>query len=125
MTWAVWRFGENAIPVLLDDKTVEPEDGGDAVGDSAAIAASATATRGRDGRARSSRRLRWNAARDRGYLMPVITPCRPRLCTTHTVMKSTLAVLRSEIGRAGEIAKAAMEGKAPAPGACDDASRRQ
>ena len=116
MTWAVWRFGENAIPVLLDDKTVEPEDGGDAVGDSAAIAASAAATEDEMDVPAHLAASDWNAARDRGYLMPVITPCRPRLCTTHTVMKSTLAVLRSEIGRAGEIAKAAMEGKAPAPG---------
>ena len=34
----------------------------------------------------------WNPAkntRDRAYLMPVITPCRPRLCATHGVTRST------------------------------------
>ena len=40
--------------------------------------------------------------------MPVITPCKPRICSTHTITKSTLAVLRAEFGRAAEIANAAI-----------------
>ena len=32
--------------------------------------------------------------------MPVITPCRPRLCATHAVTRSTLGVLKVELERA-------------------------
>lgn len=42
--------------------------------------------------------------------MPLITPCPPRLCATHAVCKSTLAVLKAEIARAHEIcARAALQ----------------
>ena len=42
---------------------------------------------------------------DKKYLMPVITPCKPRMCTTHTTSHATLAVLKHEIHRANELCK--------------------
>ena len=42
------------------------------------------------------------------YLMPVITPCRPRLCATHSTTRSTLGVLKAEIRRALELATSAL-----------------
>jgi poly(A) polymerase len=81
-TWGMWKFGASALPVLLakeEERIAEPLP--------PHLAA-----------------LDWNptSKRDRAYLMPVITPCRPRLCATHTVCRSTLAVLKAEFQRAAQ-----------------------
>ena len=55
------------------------------------------------------------SARDRGSLMPVITPCRPRLNATHSTTRSTLAVLKAELKRALTLANVAVKAKPPAP----------
>ena len=56
-----------------------------------------------------SSRVLSRARSDRAfYLMPVITPCRPRLCTTHSISKATLAVVKAEISRANELASTAL-----------------
>ena len=67
--------------------------------------------------------LDWNpqSARDRNYVMPVITPCRPRICATHAVCKSTLAVLKVELARAASLVAAATQQAAPAAGRAGDA----
>lgn len=99
MTWHVWRFGEDAVPVLLDE----------AAGDADADAEEAPPTH--------LKIADWSR-RDRGYLMPVITPCRPRLCSTHSVTKSTLGVIKAEIARAHELASVAMLARpVPSPAA--------
>ena len=76
--WSVWRFGDNAVPVLLDEPKVAS-----AADVSSAGAGGAAAGGQWEGDVPAHlASLDWNAARDRSYLMPVITPCRPRLCTT-------------------------------------------
>jgi poly(A) polymerase len=45
----------------------------------------------------------WNPTQypgDRAHLMPIITPAFPSLCSTHTVMHSTLSIMRDEFDRA-------------------------
>lgn len=76
-TWNQWKFGEVSLPVLLHAS--------DAHGVTELPANIAP--------------LDWNpqSARDRSYAMLVITPCRPRLCATHSVCRSTLAVLKHEV----------------------------
>ena len=92
----MWRFGDKAVPVLLDEPSAAGrEDAPDEA----------------DEPPSHLPLVDWNA-RERGYLMPVITPCRPRICSTHHVSKATLAVLRAEIARANHISLAAV---APAP----------
>ncbi|KAF1835882.1 Poly(A) polymerase [Decorospora gaudefroyi] len=40
---------------------------------------------------------------DRAHLMPIITPAFPSMCATHTVMPSTLRIMKNEFGRADQI----------------------
>ncbi|KAF1947440.1 Poly(A) polymerase [Clathrospora elynae] len=40
---------------------------------------------------------------DRAHLMPIITPAFPSMCATHTVMPSTLRIMKEEFGRADKI----------------------
>ncbi|OAL44320.1 Poly(A) polymerase [Pyrenochaeta sp. DS3sAY3a] len=40
---------------------------------------------------------------DRGHMMPIITPAFPSMCATHTVMPSTLSIMKEEFGRADKI----------------------
>ena len=45
----------------------------------------------------------WNPTQypgDRAHLMPIITPAFPSMCSTHTVMHSTLSIMRDEFDRA-------------------------
>ncbi|KAI1663227.1 Poly polymerase [Pyrenophora tritici-repentis] len=39
----------------------------------------------------------------RAHLMPIITPAFPSMCATHTVMPSTLRIMKEEFGRADSI----------------------
>ena len=94
MTWHVWRFGENAVPVLLDEAADATEAATDA----------ATEMEGPPAHLRIAD---WSP-RDKGYLLPVITPCRPRLCATHSMTRSTLAVLKAEIERAYDLVSTAV-----------------
>ena len=112
MTWHVWRFGENAVPVLLDEAA------------DAAEAATDAATE-MEGPPAHLRIADWSP-RDKGYLLPVITPCRPRLCATHSMTRSTLAVLKAEIERAYDLVStavgAAMHVRPPSTPAAVDAA---
>ncbi|KAF1927149.1 Poly(A) polymerase [Didymella exigua CBS 183.55] len=48
----------------------------------------------------------WNPTQypgDRAHLMPIITPAFPSMCSTHTIMHSTLHVLREEFERADQL----------------------
>src|SRR5688500_13842387 len=40
---------------------------------------------------------------DRAHLMPIITPAFPSMCSTHTVMHSTMKVMMEEFKRADAI----------------------
>lgn len=105
-TWSQWKFGEVSLPVLLHA--------------SDALGGYVTSPRLRSAKlihrlgALSSGNvelpshiaaLDWNPqnARDRTYVMQVITPCRPRICATHSVCKSTLAVLKAELALASSV----------------------
>ena len=89
-TWNVWKFGSPAVPVLLDAVDEGAELAGEPTDELPAHLAVADWT-----------------PRDRHYLMPLITPCRPRICATHSVCHSTLAVIKAELARAVPIAAAA------------------
>ncbi|KAH6644688.1 Poly(A) polymeras-like protein [Boeremia exigua] len=48
----------------------------------------------------------WNPTQypgDRAHLMPIITPAFPSMCATHTIMHSTLDVMREEFERADQL----------------------
>jgi len=75
VTWNSWRFGASAVPVLLTS-----------VGEFQSDVPQHLL--GTD----------WNSS-DK-YIMPVITPCRPRICCTHAVTRTTLGVLKAEFARA-------------------------
>ncbi|KAJ4325276.1 polynucleotide adenylyltransferase [Neodidymelliopsis sp. IMI 364377] len=48
----------------------------------------------------------WNPTQypgDRAHLMPIITPAFPSMCATHTIMHSTLDVMRDEFERADQL----------------------
>ena len=87
-TWRTWKFGTSpATPVLLTGA-----EGLKLSSDEQLPAKLAAAD--------------WNPARnarDRAYLMPVITPCRPRLCSTHSITRSTLAIIKAELERASSL----------------------
>ena len=51
--------------------------------------------------------------KDALHLMPIITPAYPEICSTNTVTKSTLAVMRKELKRGGAITDRIMMGKVP------------
>lgn len=59
----------------------------------------------------------WNPTQypgDRAHLMPIITPAFPSMCATHTIMHSTLDVMREEFERADQLINSAngiLEGK--------------
>ncbi|KAL1510591.1 hypothetical protein AB1Y20_006892 [Prymnesium parvum] len=91
-TWSQWKFGDVSLPVLLHPS--------DPTGDAELPSHFAA--------------LDWNPqnARDRQYVMQVITPCRPRICSTHAVCKSTLAVLKREFARAATVTAAATQAAA-------------
>uniref|UniRef100_A0A7S0J6F5 polynucleotide adenylyltransferase n=1 Tax=Calcidiscus leptoporus TaxID=127549 RepID=A0A7S0J6F5_9EUKA len=72
--WAQWKFGANAVPVFLNSN-IEQSSGGSEL--PAYLAAADWSS---------------NNKRDRAYLMPVITPCRPRLCASHSVCRTPAAV---------------------------------
>lgn len=86
-TWSLWKFGETT-PVLIQGS---------------ASAASELPLK--------LNALDWTPAqsRERGHVMAVITPCWPRLCATHSVTKSTLALLKAELARAAAIVAAATQ----------------
>jgi poly(A) polymerase len=49
---------------------------------------------------------------DRRHIMPIITPAYPSMCTTHNVTHSTMAVIKRELQRAGQITDKIMDGQA-------------
>ncbi|KAJ4410183.1 polynucleotide adenylyltransferase [Didymella pomorum] len=55
----------------------------------------------------------WNPTQypgDRAHLMPIITPAFPSMCSTHTIMHSTLHVMREEFERADQLINAEKTG---------------
>ena len=119
LTWTIWRFGDpdlgisEGLPVLLDDPAAT----------SAASTASAEEPPLPPHLAGGM--SEWTP-RDRGSLMPIITPCKPRLNSTHTISRSTLALLKDEIKRASALAaqarSAAGRASALATGAASSSS---
>ena len=133
-TWGQWKFGEASLPVLLTSA--------DANGTRRALVSSDECTCWEGPKQRGatsfltlralvagdvelpahSAALDWNpqSARDRNYVMIVITPCRPRICATHAVCKSTLAVVKAELARAASLVATVTQQVIPAAGRASD-----
>lgn len=48
----------------------------------------------------------WNPTQysgDRAHMMPIITPAFPSMCATHTIMRSTMDIMREEFDRADQL----------------------
>ena len=147
MMWGMWKIGDPAagveagLPVLLDEPHAAAAPApASAAPASAALASAAPASAPAAGTAASKRLAsqpssseeplppglsasmpEWH--RDDKYLLPVITPCRPKTCTTHTISRSHIGVLKAEIKRASELVDAAHKAKSSATGSGGAASQ--